>query len=684
MTAAAEAPPIGIDLGTTISVLATLDELGHPFTLLNEIGEALTPSALLFEEGELVIGREAIRGSVMLPQGFADCFKRNMGQEFYDRPVLGQRVPPEILSAFLLERLKNEATEQLGEVGPAVITVPAYFDQTRRMATQVAGQLAGWDVLDIINEPTAAAVYVCFQDGSLTRGDAQPRRVLVFDLGGGTFDVTLLEIKGRSLRTLATDGEVQLGGKDFDERLVDFLAEEFAAAHGIDPRSEPEDFAQLWIQAQEAKHALSQKRRTFVSMAFASVRHRVELTLDQFQEMTEDLLERTQTVTSMVLNQASLKWSEVDQVLLVGGGSRLPMVSQQLEELTGKKPQRVRSPDEAVAQGAALYAGMTTGRRWQGEPCELVNVNSHSLGVIGKHPRTGYKTNAILIPKNSPLPCQASRVFRTIKPNMKSVQVPVVEGESERPEACIPLGQCLVHDLPDGLPERSKITVTFRYQPNGTLDVYADIPEIHRSAKVKIQRTRSQPLETLDVWRERLLGTSPAKPKAISAAKSAASSVPQTKLKVETSSPPPEPTSSEPLVDRSVKPAPTANSQHLSKVLQQLDDRCVQLGRLCASLPLPAELAGSQAELEAAFAEQRQASLDFEQASKALQSMPPASVLPTVKANLAKARESRNRADERVRFALLVLGRSCAAADAVPPGGASLVLEIKRLQAELG
>jgi len=503
-------PPIGIDLGTTYSVVAYLDATGRPATVLNGTGDLLTPSALFFDDDGVVVGKEAVKSCVFAPDSYVECFKRDMGSMYARRKIRGIEVPPEVLSAFVLERLKQDAERRLGPISQAVITVPAFFDETRRKATQDAGRLVGLDVLDIINEPTAAAVafghlHGRFRDGS-SDGDAKPMRILVYDLGGGTFDVTILELAGTQFRTLATDGDVLLGGKDFDERLLNYVAEQFMAAQGVDPRSDPQDAAQLWIDAQEAKHTLSERSKATVVCIHAGIRMRIDVTRERFEDLTRDLVERTETTTSLVVKQAGLTWPQIDRVLLVGGSGRMPMIGRMLRKVTGKELDCSLSPDEVVAHGAALYAAMLVGdatvppeRR-----CKLVNVNSHSLGVVGTHARTQQKINAILIPKNTPLPCRAARTFWTARANQQDVCVVVVEGESQRPEACITLGECIVRDLPPGLPQSTAVEVEYAYSADGRITVSARVPSIRYSERVEIQRNAGRDLSDLDTWRDRL------------------------------------------------------------------------------------------------------------------------------------------------------------------------------------
>ncbi len=431
-------PPVGIDLGTTYSVLAYLDPTGRPVTVLNGQGDLLTPSAVLCDGDDIVVGREAVRSSSLSPELYAECFKRDMGEASFRQKIRGNDVPPEVLSAFVLDRLKRDGEQRLGPISRVVITVPAFFDATRRKATQEAGRLAGLEVLDIINEPTAAAVAFGYNQGFLDlsrpagtlagtmypwSGSAAGRqRIMVYDLGGGTFDVTILEIEGTRFRALATDGDVRLGGKDFDQRLVEHLAEKFRAAQGVDPRSDPQDAAQLWIEAQEAKQALSERTKATVVCFHAGIRMRIEVTRTEFEEMIRDLVERTETTASLVVRKTGLEWSQIDRVLLIGGSSRIPMVRNVLAQISGKAPDCSQSPDEAVAHGAALYAGMLMGQSSAEKPaCELVNVNSHSLGVVGTDPKTREKLNVILIPKDTPLPCRVVRSFKTAKPDQRNV-----------------------------------------------------------------------------------------------------------------------------------------------------------------------------------------------------------------------------------------------------------------------
>jgi molecular chaperone DnaK len=634
---------VGIDLGTTYSVVAYLDDRGRPSTVFNQDGEYLTPSALCFDEDAVIVGREAVKSSPLTPQCYVECFKRDMGADAARKKIRDQQVPPEILSAFILERLKLDAERQLGPIQQVVITVPAFFDETRRRATQEAGVLAGLEVLDIINEPTAAALAFGYQHGVGLSDEASgtPLRVLVYDLGGGTFDVTILEIAGTQFRTLATDGDVWLGGKDFDQRLVDYCAEQFLATHGLDPRTSLEDAAALWLEAQEVKHALSVRTKATMVCFHEGIRMRVEVTRSLLEDLTRDLVERTETTTSLVIKQAGLDWSRIDRVLLVGGSSRMPRIAEMLRAVTGKEPDRSQSPDEAVAHGAALYAGLLQAQRGgvQRPAFQLVNVNSHSLGVVGIHPQTRQKQNVVLIPKNTPLPCRAARAFKTAKDSQRSVAVDVVEGESHRPEECVQVGRCVIQELPPGLPRGTPVEVEYAYAANGTLSVLARVPAVRYSRQVDIRRHAPRDLGTLDEWRARLRN-----------------------------------------------PASDADGQPLDRMatLKRLDALHQAMGRAAAAMSLPPSLVRSQHNVLTAAAALQAAEAACHQAAQERQAALGAAEVMTADARLAQAKAQLQQIQRQADFAALALGRDCLATGICPPGLESCAEEVRQLREQLG
>ena len=638
-----ESPAIGIDLGTTYSAVAAVDDHGKPFSILNQDGELLTPTAVLVDDQQIVVGREAVSASVMEPQSYADCFKRDVGSTVFRHGVRGVELPPEVLSAFVLERLRLDAERRLGPVRRAVITVPAFFDEARRKATQDAGRLAGLEVLDIINEPTAAALAYGYQQGliNLSAGLESPAtRVLVYDLGGGTFDVTILEVAGTTYRAIATDGDVQLGGKDFDERIVGYLAERFVHEHGVDPRSDPQDAAQLWIDAQKVKHSLSHRSKTNTVVFHAGMRSSVEITREMFEQLTRDLLERTETTTSLVVQEAALTWGEIDRVLLVGGSTRMPAVAEMLQHITGKEVDQSLSPDEAVAQGAALHAAMLTRRQSDSlADCQLVNVNSHSLGVRGVDRKTKRSVNSIMIPKNTPLPCKQARVFTTAEENQQSVRVVVLEGESSRPDDCIELGDCVIRGLPAGLPKGSKIEVTYQYQQDGRVAVSARMPATRQSARVEIRRNHGADLEDLEAWRGRLLappsvsGTTPTDP---------------------------------------------------GSALRRLDELYGEIGAVTMKMSLPPVLKRAQQAALKAAQNQDAAAAAHQQATtdKASAASPAEAVQAS--SRVAKSQTALEQAQTQASFASLVLGRECVKHQHVPNEVAGRLTEIQTLKQQFG
>ena len=449
-------PAIGIDLGTTFSVLAKLDESGQPVTVCNAEGDRSTPSMVLFEEREsVVVGKEAMKAFAAEAGRVAECSKRDMGRRVYHKPISGKHYPPEVIGAFILNKMRTDAIAQIGPFTQAVITVPAYFDEVRRKATQDAGYMAGLDVMDIINEPTAAAVAFGVRHGFVKPDEDghKAHTVLVYDLGGGTFDVTVMEIRGANYTTLATDGDVQLGGYDWDQRMVDLVAERFIRTHSVNPREDPVTAGKLWRECEDAKRTLSGRVKASVPCEYRGFSERVEITRQELEEASQDLLDRTRFTMSQTLKAAGLDWDRLDRILLTGGSTRMPMVRAMVKQVSGKEPDTSVAADEAVAHGAALRAAQILARsRGERPTFKIKNVNSHSLGVVGVDPQTGRKRNGILIPRNTPIPVTAKRSFRTQKINQRSILVQIVEGENASPEDCTQIGRCSIRKLPSNLP----------------------------------------------------------------------------------------------------------------------------------------------------------------------------------------------------------------------------------------
>jgi molecular chaperone DnaK len=505
---------VGIDLGTTFSAIATLDDHGQPVTLPNRDGEMLTPSAIFLDGDTAVVGQAALDVALEQPDKVATLVKRRMGHASYGRLVSGQEIRPETLSAIILKKLVQDASLRLGPVNKAVITVPAYFDDSRRKATKDAGRIAGLEVIDIIDEPTAAALAYSFQPPHGAPDLApdrilpnEERTVLVYDLGGGTFDVTLVRLTQRRFETLAIEGDVRLGGKDWDDRIMDYVATQFQKQYGDDPRTDPLSYATLAAAAERAKRTLSKLPQTSITCSHAGKVMTVPLTRAEFENITRDLLTRTRLTTQQLLRQAGLGWEGVDRLLLVGGSTHMPMTGQMLRELSGKVPDSSLAVSEVVARGAAIHAGIVASRRPEAaaelEP-ELreafsqvieINVNSHSLGIEVKHQEE--RINDILIRKNTQLPIAASRVYWTVAQNQPRVRVKVLQGEAQQADACISIGECWIDELPPNLPKGSPVQVRCGVGSNGLIDVMALDMTSGKMARTEIHRSIGLPEEEI-------------------------------------------------------------------------------------------------------------------------------------------------------------------------------------------
>jgi molecular chaperone DnaK len=496
---------VGIDLGTTFSAIATLDDRGQAITLPNLDGEMLTPSAVLLDGDGAVVGEAARDVALEHPDRAALLVKRWMGHPKFAHPVAGREFRPETLSAIMLRKLVQDAAHRIGPVTRAVITVPAYFDDTRRKATKDAGRIAGLEVLDILDEPTAAALAYSFQTHNIAQiQDGEPlpipeQTVLVYDLGGGTFDVTLVRLGRHHFQSLAIEGDVRLGGKDWDDRIAEYVADKFQALHGSDPRDDPVSHAALSAAAERAKRTLSKLQQATISCSHNGKMLTVPLTRAEFENLTRDLLTRTRLTTQEVLRQAKLTWDKVDRILLVGGSTHMPMTGQMLRELCGKEPDHSLAVSEVVARGAAIHAGIIAARQrpadtvpgdddildMLGDVVEI-NVNSHSLGIEVK--RSENRINDVLVPKNTQLPTASSRVYRTVVENQSRVRVKVLQGEASQADACISIGECWIEGLSPALPKSSPIQVRCGVLSNGLIDVMALDMTSGKMARAEIHR----------------------------------------------------------------------------------------------------------------------------------------------------------------------------------------------------
>ncbi|WP_338054353.1 Hsp70 family protein [Streptomyces spiramenti] len=459
---------VGIDLGTTMSAVGVVDRAGWAELVRNTGGRTLTPSVVLFTgPDQVLVGATARNSAVLQPDDCVQFIKREMGNPHYsfiDSHQVEHR--PEQVSAYLLRALADGAAEALGEpVEDVVITVPAYFDDTRRKATADAARIAGLNLLRLVNEPTAAAISYGVQ-----HGDAGT--VLVYDLGGGTFDVTLMRVSGDSCEVIATDGDRNLGGFDFDNALMRYVAERVAELGGDDDLLEdPYLTAEVRERCELAKTDLSQARRTVVRVGSGRSAHAVEITRERFEEMIEPYLHRTEVLVEGLLEDAGLSWDQVDRVLPVGGSTRIPAVRALLEKLSGKKPDLRVHPDEAVCLGAAQLAAQVAAAAGSGaapgRELAVRDVTSQSMGiVVTADDDASQLLNDVVIARNTAIPAMVERTYRTVAEDQDAVSVQLTEGEGEVLERVNILTEQPV-ELPSGLPAGAPLRLRMSYDTDG-------------------------------------------------------------------------------------------------------------------------------------------------------------------------------------------------------------------------
>ena len=469
---------VGIDLGTTYSVVAYINAHGKPEIIPNNYGKSVTPSVLYFTGGKPIIGDEAKEHQAAGEADIASFFKRNMGNSQFQLTFYGQEYSPVDLSALVLGYLKEQAEVFLGEaVTDAVITVPAYFKNTQRVQTIEAGQKAGLNVLKIISEPTAAALAYGLRPNPHT----QEQKVLVYDLGGGTFDISLVSITSTDLHVIGTDGDDNLGGKDWDDRLITYLATEFEQEFGLDLVGE--DINELRVQAEKLKRTLSTKMSADIRVQAAGQVGTYTVTREQFESLTRDLMERTQLLTEQVIREARLSWHDLSGVLPVGGSTKMPMVVEYVKRMSGKPPMSGINPDEAVGMGAAIQAAMEVEQgAGASQPMfflagrkTTVDVIAHSLGLIVENKDRSRYRNDILIRKNIPIPAIQQHPYQLMvrRGGNTELEVFLTQSESDDPQQCVYLGRYVFSNFSPTKEKTAILDVTYEYDKNGTVHVSA-------------------------------------------------------------------------------------------------------------------------------------------------------------------------------------------------------------------
>lgn len=506
---------VGIDLGTTLSAIAYYDN-GQPIVIPNAQNERLTPSVVAFENGRILVGRDANRIAQADPYSAVTFIKRQMGNSsFFFLSPDGHSMPPEEISAIILKKLKIDAEQRLNKViNQAVISVPAYFTDNQRRATKQAAEMAGLDVLRLINEPTAASIAYGITSSK------KNEKILVYDLGGGTFDVTILKLLGSQFKVLATGGNYKLGGIDFDNRIMLYISKRYKDITGKNVPNDPISQQQLREISESAKKILSSQLVTEVNLVFEENETKIEITRDTITNLIIDLINLTLFQIDDVLSDAKLSVSDIDQLVLVGGSSRIPLVKKLVSDKFGKMPNVTINPDEAVASGAAIVAhslasvadsedsnssetsidknesltqlksqeihqaltleNTSTGR------VTIEDVTSHSLGIETRNTIKNIQEISNIIPRNSPIPIRQNQVYYTIYENQTTVSFKVYEGESLNPQECVLIGGFNLEKLPPNRPPGVPLSVTMQYTADGIIEVTAiDLPT-KKDAKITI------------------------------------------------------------------------------------------------------------------------------------------------------------------------------------------------------
>jgi molecular chaperone DnaK len=497
---------LGIDLGATRVALARIDEVGRSAMIRDTRGDLLVPSVVYFEDDEVLYGRMAELAAAREVGRAAEFYKRDLGQAAYSRAIGGELVPVELIEACLVKKLTADLASQ-GLVNPAaMLSIPASFNQAQRRARLDAARLAGLETLGTINDPLAAALAHAESLGYLSAAapERPGLRVLVFDIGGGKLDVSIVEIKPGRLRTMAVGGHAQLGGRDFDVRLADYLADQFQKQFGADPRHDMASVRRLLETAKEAKHALTARQQTRVTVERGQQSAAVTVTREIFEDQVVDLLDECARVAQAALAQSGMAWRDVAHLLLVGGATRMPCVTKRLKELTTLDPTPGVHGDEAVARGAAIAAELQLAERERRQPSQqatIADLTVHTLGFEWNDPQTDRRETVVLIRRGSELPCGTVAKVATNVENQSSLVVQLLEGESRLADECTRIAQLTIGELPAPLAQGTQIDVNYQFTAGGRLQVKAQLVRSGQALPVSVRRAQGLTESQMSDWK---------------------------------------------------------------------------------------------------------------------------------------------------------------------------------------
>lgn len=520
---------VGIDLGTTYSCIAYLNEHGEPVTIPNRDGELSTPSVVMFDGGQVIVGTEALRNSVRAPDRVVMHAKRYMGDLNHVWSIQGRNYSPIDISAYILQTLLNDARQRIGEVERAVITVPAQFSDVQRQATAEAGRRAGLKQVDIINEPVAAALcFVLGSEGIWFTELATSQVIMVVDLGGGTFDLSLVRYEKNAVRVIASGGDLHLGGLDWNNTLQKAIVRQFQKEFSLDPAGDRESLQALSLEVEQTKRSLSVRPKAALTCQHAGRRKTYQVEVEQFERLTKPHVDRMRDLTKALLQERELGWAHIDVVLTTGGASRMPMVRHMLKQLSGRTLNTSLSPDQSIAHGATYYAGMlltnsafarsilnpTAAARLA--QFQQQSVNARALGILVRDMELQERVPHYLLPASTQLPATATQIVGTVVPNQHRAHLHVVESGTAADAHYVELGTCVVDPLPANLPDGSEIEVTIRYDEQALVHVSAKVLKNGQTAQAEIVRPENVKVSALqDDSREAdvaVKSKSPAKP----------------------------------------------------------------------------------------------------------------------------------------------------------------------------